>query len=161
MIKTLYRDNNWKIETPTTFKVAVKKYKHKSSWCFAKENGLNYYNHYTDRGDLYILTRLGIKSKPIALWIDSDGFNTEFNDHWNKPIDGGIYNFLKMNGELFKYFSDNTKLDLTSQVLEIHGRRFKYKIEDDVYVFNNIDLSDLMLIELPQELKDLYRNSVV
>ena len=155
-ITKVYEDSEWIIEIPETYDASCSNYGNKTSWCTAsKDYGSSHYNKYKKDGELYVITNKKDPNHPYQLFIDDNGENTEFMNNRNNPVEEGIYNFLNRNKGLFNYFRDNTKLDLTSKVLEIHGRRFKYSVVDGIYVFNNINLIDVGFEMLPDELRYL------
>lgn len=153
-IKTLYRDDTWVVETPTSYEASCDAYGKTTSWCTAsKLHGSHYYDNYTKNGALYIVRKIS-STKPEAQFYIRKGDLVEGQDRRNEAYDENklFDNYPKLK----KFFSKLMPNYFKGNIIRVAGRRLKYTVDaDGTYVFDSIDISDANLTEIPEKLKRL------
>jgi len=147
--KVVYKDKGWVVEVPTSYHQSCEAYGDYTQWCTASNSyGPSYYNNYTEKGTLYVL-RKPEQSKPEAQFLVTDNDIQELQDRHNHAYDP-MPLFKKFPGvkEFFTKIAKDYFIQLKNMV-NVLGRKFKYKSDGNIRIFESIDISDANITEIP------------
>ena len=148
--KVVYRDKDWLVEIPQSYKQSCQAYGDKTSWCTAsKDNGPGYYNSYKNRGEVYVVRKPKLAKPEFQIFVSDDGEEEEAKNRRNTEYD--YSEIFKKYPKLMNFFKKLSPelFDHTNQI-NIKGNKIKFTVNGQgIRVFKNVDLSDLQLTKLP------------
>ena len=156
----IVRVGDWIIESDFNYETSVSRYGKHTNWCTAsKKHGDTFFDNYIfeRKGKLYVIRNANKPSSELyQVFIDNSMITTEFQNKRNvSGEEKSFRNFLKKHEDLSNYFYKTIGLTFVN-TFDLLGREFEYVVENNIYIFKDIDLNDVgILTEIPQELQNL------
>lgn len=104
----VYKDSKWIVETNFDYNTSCERYGDHTSWCTASvRNGNHYFNHYMERGKLFVIRSVKAPTKEMfQLFMLDNGRPKELQDKRNSKVGSTIpiAPFFEENPKLLKFF---------------------------------------------------------